>query len=67
LAFERGGDDGLASGANGNLLVNHLHNLLAAAAASLDRQHGVVESTHKLAGRMGEARRLNAVRLVVWI
>ena len=38
--------DGLASGAHGYLLVDYLHYLLAAAAASLDSQHGVVESAH---------------------
>jgi hypothetical protein len=41
-ALERAGNDGLAARANGNLLIDHLHRLLAAAGASLDRQHGVV-------------------------
>jgi hypothetical protein len=38
--IERAGDDGLASCANGNLLMDHLHNLPAAAAPPLDGQHG---------------------------
>jgi hypothetical protein len=55
-ALDRPRHDGLAAGAHHNLLVDHLHRLLAAAGASLDRQHGVVESTHQLAGRVQPAR-----------
>ena len=58
----RASDDGLAAGANGNLLVDHLHYLPSAAAPPLHGQHGVVESTHELAGRVGEPRRLDVVR-----
>jgi hypothetical protein len=47
--------------------VDYLHYLLAAAAASLDSQHGVVEGAHQLAGSMGKASGLDAVHLVVWI
>jgi hypothetical protein len=42
-----------------------LYYLPAAAAASLDSQHGVVESAHQLARSMGKASGLGAVRLVV--
>jgi hypothetical protein len=59
-ALERAGNEGLATWANGNLLVDHLHNLLAAAAPSLDGQHGVVKGAHQLTGRMGEAGGLDA-------
>jgi hypothetical protein len=48
--------------------VDHLHHLLAAAAASLDGQHGVVEGAHQLAGSMGEASGLDTVSLIpCWI
>jgi hypothetical protein len=63
--LDRPGDDRLAAETNSDLLVDDLDHLLATTAPPLDGQHGIIEGTHCSTGRIGQARSLHAVRLIV--